>query len=132
MTTEKFSFAPVPNTWTWGDWPPDVYPFNGTSGKRLIHKNEMALLKAGALTRVGHKMIVMGPGYMRWMALQAVRVNSEYEVPANRPQHAPKRFGGGLLRGRAGPSVTATAKEIAEATRPVAPGGATAKRRGAR
>jgi hypothetical protein len=93
MKAQTTATPQLPHDWTIKTWPRDVYPYDGGRARHLLRVNEMALLKAGALTRIGHEIVVLGAGYARWMAANAVRVNAEYEVAANRPEHAHKRFG---------------------------------------
>jgi hypothetical protein len=50
------------------------------------HKDE--LLAAGALTRVGREIIVLGARYTRWLEAQATKVPG-FEVAANRKPNQP-------------------------------------------
>jgi hypothetical protein len=125
MKNENLPAAPMPHDWTLKTWPHDVYPYDRQRARHLLKVHQATLVKAYALTRIGHEIVVLGEGFARWMAANAKRVE-EYEVPANRPEHAAKRFG------RAGASVTATPKEIAEVSKPtVSPDTVAKKRRGA-
>ena len=80
----------LPHDWTIKTWPRDVYPYDGAKGRHLIRVHQAKLSAAGALTRIGHEIVVLGAGYAKWMASNAPRV-TEYTPAANRPEHAPKR-----------------------------------------
>lgn len=82
----------LPHDWTFNCWPTDVFPYQGSRAKHLVRQNQGALLAAGALTRIGKHLVILGAGYSKWLASNAVRVET-YDVPANRPQHAHKRWG---------------------------------------
>jgi hypothetical protein len=85
----------LPFSWTIKTWPPGVYPYEGGSKARhLLRVHQDKLMAAGALTRIGHEIVVLGSGYAKWMASNAPRV-TEYDVAANRDEHAHKRFGRG-------------------------------------
>lgn len=82
----------LPHDWTFPTWPSDVYPYQGTRAKHLVRQNQGALMAAGALTRIGKHLVILGAGYHKWLVSNTPRVES-YDVPANRPQHAHKRWG---------------------------------------
>jgi|HubBroStandDraft_6_1064221.scaffolds.fasta_scaffold811235_2 hypothetical protein len=82
----------LPHDWTYETWPPDVYPYDKVRAQRMVKFNRDKLLAAHALTRIGREIVILGAGYARWLASNARRV-TEYEVAANRPENAPKRFG---------------------------------------
>ena len=86
--------TPLPHDWTFRNWPADVYPYEGTRGRHLVRQNQNDLVAAGALTRIGKQIVVLGAGYTKWLAAQTYRV-TEFDVPANRAEHAHKRFGRG-------------------------------------
>jgi hypothetical protein len=81
-----------PHSWSISQWPADVYPSNSTKGRRLCRTYRDELIAQGALTRIGRELVVMGGAYTRWLLSQSARVK-DFEVPANRPEHAPKRAG---------------------------------------
>jgi hypothetical protein len=102
----KAETIPIPHDWTFGTWPGHVYPYNGSKARHLVRVNQSALLAAGALTRIGREIVVLGAGYLKWMASNAPRV-IEFDVAANRPEHADKRFAHGTKRGPTGKSANA-------------------------
>jgi len=88
----KLPTLTLPNSWDFSTWPSDVFPFNGSRGRHVVRQNQSELLAAGALVRPGRSIVILGAGYAKWLASKAARV-TEFDVPANRPAHAHKRFG---------------------------------------
>jgi len=74
---------PAPHSWSVDAWPGSVYPNDAGKARYLIRSNRDALLAAGALSRVGRALVVIGGPYSRWLDAQAGRVKG-YEVSANR------------------------------------------------
>jgi hypothetical protein len=87
----------VPHSWRIPAWPASVYPGDPVRGRRLCRTHQLELVSEGALTRIGREIVVQGANYIRWMAKQSNRVLG-YDVPANRPEHAPKRGGRAQLQ----------------------------------
>ncbi len=88
--------SPLLQSWslrTWQDQAPHVWPGNGELGRTVIRHHKAELHAAGALTRIGRELIIIGAGYQKWLASNAARV-TDYDVPMNRPEHAAKRRGG--------------------------------------
>jgi hypothetical protein len=81
-----------PHSWSIEEWPADVFPGNSNKGRRLCRTYTDELIAQGALTRIGRKLVVMGGAYTRWLLSRASHVK-DFECPANRPEHAPKRAG---------------------------------------
>jgi hypothetical protein len=82
----------VPHDWTFANWPLDVYPYDGGRGRHVVREHQDELVKRGALSRIGKSIIVFGAPYVRWLQANADRV-VDFDVPANRPEHAQKRGG---------------------------------------
>jgi hypothetical protein len=114
MKAQTVATIPLPHDWTIKTWPRDVYPYDGLKARHLLRVNQAKLLAAGALTRIGHEIVVLGAGYAKWLASNAVRVSAEYDVASNRPEHQHKRFG----RDKAGASVQVSRAEIDAALKP--------------
>jgi hypothetical protein len=95
MTTRKPTapVAQIPHSWTFATWPKDVYPNDGKRGRLVCRANKTALVAEGALTRIGREVVVLGHGYARFLVKQAGKV-LDFDVPANRPEHAAKRNNG--------------------------------------
>lgn len=75
----------LPHSWSLKHWPADVWPGNSSQGTYVVRSHRDALLRAGALSRVGRELIVLGDKYARWLELNASRVPG-YECPANRDE----------------------------------------------
>lgn len=84
--------SPLPHDWTFDNWPGDVFPYTARRARHLVRQHQAELLRAGALTRVGRTLVILGAGFQKWLASQTPRV-TDFDVPANRPEHAAKRFG---------------------------------------
>lgn len=65
---------PAPHSWDIEHWPPSVYPHTTGRGRYVVRANRDSLIQAGALTRVGREIIVLGARYTRWLELQAANV----------------------------------------------------------
>ena len=87
----------VPHSWTFACWPKDIYPNDGQRGRHVCRAHRNELIAEGALTRIGRELVVLGAGYSRWLAKQANKV-LDFDVPANRPEHASKRAGRAQLQ----------------------------------
>lgn len=90
--TKQTTISPPPHSFTYATWPEGVYPGNGARAKHIVRANRDALVAEGALTRIGREVVVFGGPYCRWLAKQSHRV-AEFDMPANRPEHAYKRAG---------------------------------------
>jgi hypothetical protein len=93
VSTVKTVQVNVPHDWTYTNWPPGVFPYDGQKARHIVRQNQAELLKCGALTRIGMHIVIFGAAYCRWLATKADRVTN-FDVPANRPEHRHKRFGG--------------------------------------
>jgi hypothetical protein len=82
----------LPHDWCFTNWPRDVFPYTAQRARHLVRQHQPELVKLGALTRVGRTLVVLGAGYQKWLASNTPRV-TDFDVPANRPEHAHKRFG---------------------------------------
>lgn len=77
------STEPAPHSWSLDSWPPGVWPHEKKRARYLLrtHRNELVI--AGALSRVGREVIVLGTRYTEWLQKRAGYV-STYEIAANR------------------------------------------------
>jgi hypothetical protein len=80
----------APHSWPVSKWPAFVWPGDSTKGKRFCRTYVDELVAAGALTRMGRDLVVMGEPFTRYM-LKNVAAVKDFDVPANRPQHIAKR-----------------------------------------
>jgi hypothetical protein len=106
MAKTATTIPQLPYSWTFNTWPADVYPHTGSRARHIVKQHSGELRAAGALTRPTKEMVILGVGYAKWLASKASRV-FEFEVAANRPEHAHKRFG------RAGEAARAKADDAA-------------------
>jgi hypothetical protein len=100
MAKTATTIPQLPYSWTFNTWPAEVWPHSGSRARHLVKQHSGELRAAGALTRPTKEMVILGVGYGKWLASRANRV-VEFEVAANRPEHAHKRFGQAGLVGAA-------------------------------
>ena len=79
-------------------WEPLYYPFTPERASVLCLKYAAELAECGALVRIGKEKVVIATAYLWWLLQHKDQVTN-YDVPANRPEHAAKRFGHGKQRG---------------------------------
>ncbi len=75
---------PAPHSWAIEAWPQFVYPHSPGKGRYLVRCNRTALVAAGALTRIGRDLVVLGAPFSKWLESQSGRVDG-FEIAANRP-----------------------------------------------
>ena len=73
----------VPHSWAIDEWPPAVYPHRPSRGKYIVRAFRSQLIAAGALTRVGRDLVVLGTGYSAWLSKQADKVDG-FAIAPNR------------------------------------------------
>lgn len=74
---------PVPHSWDLDSWPPHVYPGKPSRGRYIVRAHRDDLMLAGALTRVGREIVVIGSAYTKWLAKKAANV-ADFEIAPNR------------------------------------------------
>jgi hypothetical protein len=77
----------LPHSWAIDAWPPTVFPNSVTRARYLIRVHRDELLVAGALSRVGRSLIILGDGYAKWLQKKAGRV-PDYRIAPNTREHA--------------------------------------------
>lgn len=82
----------APHSWPVSKWPAYVWPGDPIRGKRFCRTYVDDLVAAGALVRMGRDLVVMGGPFTQYMLKQTAAVK-DFEVAANRQQHAAKRGG---------------------------------------
>jgi len=88
MTKQRNPIAqPAPHSWAIESWPAFVYPHSPGKGRYLVRCNRTALVQAGALSRVGRDLVVLGAPFSRWLESQSNRV-AGFEIAPNRPEVA--------------------------------------------
>jgi len=71
----------APHSWGLKTWPSDVFPNDTNRARHLIRANKDELIKAGALSRVGRELIVLGDRYSRWLELKSANVPGYVPAP---------------------------------------------------
>jgi hypothetical protein len=84
MPKREPSAQPAPHSWDLEHWPPGVYPHTEGRARYVVRAHRDELLAAGAISRVGRELVVLGSRYARWLEGQSTRVPG-YEIAANRP-----------------------------------------------
>ena len=64
----------LPHSWSLNTWPPSIYPHTRERAQYLVRAHSDSLTKAGALSRVGRELVVLGERYGRWLERQASNV----------------------------------------------------------
>lgn len=77
----------LPHSWNINAWPADVYPGSPEKGRYMVRAQRDALVREGALVRVGRELVIIGDRYARFLQKGAGRV-AEFECPANKHRQA--------------------------------------------
>lgn len=78
----------LPHSWEVESWPSGTFPGDANKGRHVVRVHRKALLAAGALTRIGRKLVIIGQPYCKWLESQKPRV-ADYAFHGT-PLHAPK------------------------------------------
>jgi hypothetical protein len=70
----KVNAAAAPHSWSIETWPAHVYPGTTDRARYFIRVHKNALFAAGALTRPGREIVIIGAPYCRWLEKQVVNV----------------------------------------------------------
>jgi len=74
---------PAPHSWGIETWPQHVYPHSSGKGRYIVRCNRDALVAAGALTRIGRDLVVLGAPFSKWLESQRGRVDG-FSIAPNR------------------------------------------------
>ena len=74
---------PAPHSWAIESWPAHVYPHAPGKGRYIVRCNRDALVAAGALTRIGRDLVVLGAPFSKWLESQSGRVDG-FTIAPNR------------------------------------------------
>ena len=77
----------IPHSWAVDDWPPTVFPGRASRARYITRVHRDSLLAAGALTRIGRELVVLGAAYSAWLSKHSSRVEN-FEIAANRARRA--------------------------------------------
>ena len=75
----------VPHSWALDEWPSTVYPHRPNRGKYVVRAHRDELIAAGALTRIGRDLVVLGTGYSAWLSKQSNKVDGFTIAPNRTP-----------------------------------------------
>ena len=78
----------APHSWDLEHWPTGVYPHTTGRARYMVRSHRDELLAAGALSRVGRELIVLGARYTRWLEARSTEV-PDFEIAANRKRELP-------------------------------------------
>jgi hypothetical protein len=65
-TSSRQSAAMQPS-WSIDNWPPETWPNTVERARYVVRCYRSSLLEAGALSRVGREIIILGARYQRWL-----------------------------------------------------------------
>ena len=74
---------PAPHSWDIEHWPASVYPHTPNRGRYVVRMHRNDLMLAGALTRIGREIVVIGHAYTKWLAKKSANV-TDFEIAPNR------------------------------------------------
>lgn len=73
----------VPHSWGIDTWPEFVWPHSPSRARYVLRANRDELTHAGAISRVGRELVVLGERYSRWLERRTAEVPG-YDCPPNR------------------------------------------------
>jgi hypothetical protein len=81
------------HSWLVKQWPENIAPGNPVAARAFIRRNRPALIRCGALARVGKDLVVLGAGWAAFLAVSMRNVEG-YQCPGNRRLSASGQAGG--------------------------------------
>lgn len=72
----------APRSWELSTWPAEIWPHNAKRGQWIGRAYRKELLAAGAMTRIGMKLVFIGAKYESWLEHRA---NHVVEFQSNNP-----------------------------------------------
>lgn len=70
----KVSAELAPHSWSIETWPPGVYPGSAERARYFVRVHREELFAAGALTRPGRELVIVGARFCKWLESTATRV----------------------------------------------------------
>jgi hypothetical protein len=77
----------LPQSWLVKNWPPNIAPGNPVAARAFVRRNRTALIRCGALSRIGKEITVIGVGFAQFLT-ENMRNVGTWECPANRARKA--------------------------------------------
>ena len=71
---KAYEIPAIRHSWTLMGWPTDVYANDANRARYIVRVHRAELLAAGALSRIGRQIVVLGLPYTSWLARHASRV----------------------------------------------------------
>jgi hypothetical protein len=90
-TLRRSALADTLHSWTFRTWPDGVYPNDGDRAKHMCRVHRDELVKAQALIRVGHELVILEGGYTAWLRTKGGGRVLDYTIAPNQPEHAAAR-----------------------------------------
>ncbi len=87
MKNQTPTVAVLPYSWNYKNWPSDVPPFTAKAARRLVYEHRPELIRAGAISRIGRKVFILGAGYAKFLANGITRVEG-FEIAPNKRRAA--------------------------------------------
>lgn len=72
----------APRSWELSTWPAEIWPHNAKRGQWIGRAYRKELLQAGAMTRIGMKLVFIGAKYESWLERRA---NHVVDFQSNNP-----------------------------------------------
>jgi hypothetical protein len=67
VSRDRALFTATPHSWEFSSWPSHVWPNNQKRGQWICRAYRRELVAAGALSRIGRNVIIIGAPYVRWI-----------------------------------------------------------------
>jgi hypothetical protein len=78
----------APHSWEFKSWPENVWPNTPARGQWICRAYRRELVAAGALSRIGKNIVVMGAPYTRWIES---RIDQVIDFKSNNPAIGTRR-----------------------------------------
>jgi hypothetical protein len=75
LREEGSDLAAVPHSWDYATWPKGVWPHDAKRAQWVVKSHRQELVAAGALSRVGKTIIILGRPWVRWVERGVVNVS---------------------------------------------------------
>jgi hypothetical protein len=82
MSRRTATAEPAPHSWDLEYWPLEVWPHTPGRARYVLRAHRAELIAAGAISRVGRELIVLGARYTRWLESRTTAV-PDYDIAPN-------------------------------------------------
>jgi hypothetical protein len=83
QTRKAIKADSLPQSWLVKDWPANIAPGNPVAARAFIRRNRPALIRCGAVTRIGKEITVIGVGFAQFLT-ENMRNVEGWQCPANK------------------------------------------------